>query len=212
MSNQQDLTAGNFSDWLYNTRTALLGELGVDVPCGDCNACCRSSYFIHIKPEEKETLQQIPAELLFAAPGLPAGNVLMGYNEKGHCPMLVDEKCSIYEHRPQTCQTYDCRVFPATGIEADENEKRLISRQAQRWKFSYSSGEAQILQEAVQSTAAFIQKQADDFPVDTIPRNKTQLAVMVIKAYPAFMKQTTLSDHRADTREIVQAILEKNKQ
>ena len=35
----------------------------------------------------------------------------MGYDERGHCPMLVDGDCSIYEHRPRTCRTYDCRVF-----------------------------------------------------------------------------------------------------
>ena len=76
--------------------------------------------FIHIQPEETQTLQRIPRALLFPAPGLPKGHVLMGYCDKGQCPMLVDNQCSIYEHRPQTCRDYDCRVFAATGISVDQ--------------------------------------------------------------------------------------------
>ena len=30
----------------------------------------------------------------------------MGYDERGHCPMLVDGDCSIYDHRPRTCRMY----------------------------------------------------------------------------------------------------------
>lgn len=91
MTEQQYLPAGRFSSWLCRTRSAQVKENGVDVPCGDCNACCRSSCFIHIRPEEMQTLALIPGELLFAAPGLLEGNVLLGYNENGHCPMLIDD-------------------------------------------------------------------------------------------------------------------------
>ena len=125
MTEQQDLPAGRFSSWLRRTRSAQLEENGVDVPCGECNACCKSSYFIHIRPEETQTLSRIPGELLFAAPGLPEGNVLLGYDENGHCPMLIDEKCSIYEHRPLTCRTYDCRIFPAAGIARNHLSAKL---------------------------------------------------------------------------------------
>ena len=88
---------------------------GSEVPCDGCTACCTSSQFVHIGPDETDTLARIPRRLLFPAPRLPAGHVLMGYDENGHCPMLVDGACSIYEHRPRTCRTYDCRVFPAAG-------------------------------------------------------------------------------------------------
>lgn len=38
----------------------------------------------------------IPAELLFPAPGLPKGHVLLGYDANGHCPMLAEGGCSIF--------------------------------------------------------------------------------------------------------------------
>jgi Fe-S-cluster containining protein len=91
-----------------------------DVPCGACTACCTSSQFVHIAPDERETLARVPAELRFPAPGLPQGHVVLPYDERGHCPMLVDGACSIYEHRPRTCRTYDCRVFAVTGVTPDD--------------------------------------------------------------------------------------------
>ena len=56
-----------------------------------------------------------PAALRFPRPGRPKGHVVLGYDEHGRCPMLGDHGCTIYEHRPRTCRTYDCRVFAATG-------------------------------------------------------------------------------------------------
>ena len=108
--------AGDFSTWLKSTIEGQKSGDGNDVPCGECVACCTSSYFIHIGPEETNTLSHIPSKLKFPAPGLPKGNIVLGFDEDGKCPMFVDSKCSIYEHRPKTCRTYDCRIYPATGI------------------------------------------------------------------------------------------------
>src|ERR1700680_3946260 len=95
------LAAGDFSAWINDMQRAIRGERGSDVPCGGCTACCTSSQFIHIAPDETDTLYRIPAELLFSAPRLPRGHVVLGYDERGHCPMLIDNRCSIYQHRPR---------------------------------------------------------------------------------------------------------------
>ena len=112
---------------------ALDADAESTVPCDGCTACCTSSQFVHIAPDETDTLAHVPRQLLFPAPGLPRGHVVLGYDERGHCPMLVDGACSIYDHRPRTCRTYDCRVFAATGIEPDD--KPAIARQVRRWRF-----------------------------------------------------------------------------
>ena len=120
--------AGNSSEWLRGAEASLrLGKGGADVPCGTCTACCRSSMFIHIGPEETQTIQRIRRALMFPAPGLPKGHVLMGYSDEGHCPMLVDGKCSICEYRPQTCRSYDYRVFAAAGIAVDQQSQAEIA-------------------------------------------------------------------------------------
>src|SRR5947209_5185789 len=124
------LAAGALAPWLAGLRRALRGDGESAVPCGGCTACCTSSQFVHIGPEEHDTLAHVPAELLFPAPGLPAGHVVLGYDDAGRCPMLVDDRCSIYEHRPRACRVYDCRVFAATGVEVVDEDQRAIGRRA----------------------------------------------------------------------------------
>jgi Fe-S-cluster containining protein len=150
MANEPDLGAGDFSAWLSGMQAALRGEQDADVPCGGCTACCTSSQFVHIEPDEADALAHIPRDLLFPAPRLPRGHVLLGYDERGHCPMLVDGRCSIYEHRPRTCRTYDCRVFPATGREPDQP---AVAERTRRWRFDYATAADARRHEAVRADA-----------------------------------------------------------
>jgi uncharacterized protein len=117
-----------FTEWL----DAFDPAAEADVPCGACTACCTSSQFVHIDPDENDTIAHVPAELRFRAPGLPKGHFVLGYDEHGRCPMLVDGDCSIYEHRPRTCRSYDCRVFAVTGVEPDQP---AIAERVADWEF-----------------------------------------------------------------------------
>src|SRR5688500_4870929 len=60
-----DIAAGDFSAWLAGMERALRGEADSDVPCGTCTACCTSSQFITVEPDETAALARIPRELLF---------------------------------------------------------------------------------------------------------------------------------------------------
>lgn len=121
------------TEW-FDEFERMVGDEASDmqVPCGACTACCTSSQFVHIEPDETDTLAHVPSALRFPAPGLPKGHVVMGYDERGHCPMLVDGACSIYEHRPRTCRTYDCRIFAVTGVEPDQP---AIATRVRDWSF-----------------------------------------------------------------------------
>ena len=200
------LQAGRFSSWLRCTLSAQMekGDAdvpcregsagGADVPCGDCIACCTSSYFIHIGSGESQTLNRIPRDLLFPAPGLPEGNVLLGYDEKGRCPMLVDGKCSIYEHRPQTCRNYDCRVFTAAGIKAGESDKELINRRVSQWRFSCPDAGDRREHAAVRAAAKFLREHVACLPDELVPHTPSQLAILAIKVYDVFVDHPDASD------------------
>ena len=182
----RQLDAGAFSSWLRHIRKSIVTESETAVPCGDCTACCRSSLFIHIKPEETETLASIPKEFQFPAPGFPKGYVVLGYDQNGKCPMLVKTKCSIYKRRPATCRIFDCRIFPATGIPAGEDDNNPIAQQAKRWAFSYPTRSDHDLHTAVRTAASFLYDRAELFPSGLIPQNKIQLAFLAIRVCDLF--------------------------
>lgn len=180
------LPAGAFSAWLREARSAQGSEAGAVVPCGDCRGCCTSSYFIHIGPDEEGALSRIPKALLFPAPGLPRGHVLMGYDDQGHCPMFREGACSIYADRPRTCRTYDCRIFPATGLAPGEDKPR-IARQAARWRFDFPAEADHADFRALQDAARFLRERAADFPPGFVPANPPQLALVALKVHRAFL-------------------------
>jgi Fe-S-cluster containining protein len=147
------VSAGDFLRWLAGIDAALQEEADASVPCDGCTVCCRSSQFVQVAPDETETLARIPSPLLFPAPHLPPGHVVMGYDERGHCPMLVDDRCSIYEHRPRACRTYDCRVFAATGIEPDSP---LLQGRISQWEFAYPTQRDRDAHRSLRAAAARI--------------------------------------------------------
>jgi Fe-S-cluster containining protein len=151
-----DLDAGDFAAWLTQARVALKGEGDADVPCDGCTACCTSSQFVHIEPDETDTIERIPSDLLIPAPRLPLGYFVLGYDENGHCPMLVDGMCSIYEHRPRTCRVYDCRVFAAAGVEPDDERKVEIAQRVRQWRFTYDSSDDEARHDAIRAAAAVL--------------------------------------------------------
>ncbi len=185
-NDEQALRAGEFSAWIVEMEAALLGERGADVPCGGCTACCTSSQFVHISPDESDTLAHVPASLLFPAPRLPSGHVLLGYDEQGHCPMLIDDRCSIYEHRPRTCRTYDCRVFPAAGVEVD-HERVPVAQRARRWQFSYASPADHVEHDAVRAAATFLDEHREMVLAAGLPATATQRAVLAVQIHRAFL-------------------------
>jgi uncharacterized protein len=179
------LPAGDFSAWLEQMRAALRHEADADVACGDCCACCSTSHFVHVGPDEDDALAHIPRELLFTAPGLPPGHLVLGYGPRGRCPMLDEGgRCTIYEHRPRTCRTYDCRVFAAAGIGADREE---ISRRARRWRFACPAPRDRDELAAVRAAASFVRDNAAAFPGGQVPDDPGQLAVLAVKVAGVFL-------------------------
>jgi Fe-S-cluster containining protein len=174
--------AGSFSDWLRETRRAFADGADSSVPCDGCTACCRSSQFVHVEPDERETLARIPDELLFPAPGRPEGHKLLGYDDQGRCPMLEDAGCSIYTDRPRTCRRYDCRVLSAAGIEPGAGETQPIIRNAPRWEFCHEP-ESDRPRAAIRSAAAFLRDNPDSFPLG--PNTRAALAIDV---HPLFLE------------------------
>lgn len=179
------IPAGPFGAWRASLLDALAGRADAEVACGSCVACCTSSQFVHIAPDEADALAHIPAELCFPAPGAPPGHVLLGYDEHGRCPMFRDGGCSIYAHRPRTCRTYDCRVFAATDVDVAVEGKVEIAARAARWRFDHPTAADAADHEAARRAAAHLAAHPEELPGGG-PLPATQLAVVAVERADAF--------------------------
>ncbi len=188
MNNTSVIEAGDFGRWLKLTRAAE----AADVPCGECNACCRASYFIHIAEHEEKTRKHVPQTLIFPAPGSGGKQWVMGFDDTGRCPMLKQNSCSIYPHRPQTCRDYDCRVFAAAGISARQSgegdAKAEVDEQVRRWRFSYRNSADKRKHEAVKAAAAYINKYQQQLGALT-PSTPTALALASLHIHELFLAE-----------------------
>lgn len=126
----------------------------------------------------------------------------MEYRDNGLCPMLQDGNCSIYEHRPQSCRDYDCRIFAAAGIAAGGHDRQVINDRVREWEFTYASDEELRLHEAVRAAAAFIRTNGESFPGGRGPTAPAGIAVLALKSYGVF-----LSDEPRDALETARAIV-----
>jgi Fe-S-cluster containining protein len=191
-----DLPAGEFADWLTAMARALDGRGESDVPCGDCDACCRSGYFIEVKPSDDEARRRIPAALLFDAPGAPAGHQLLGYDEAGRCPMLEGSGCTIYADRPNTCRTYDCRIFAAAGIAESAAEKADVTSRARRWQFGYRNEESREMHRLFKLGAHLLVDLQQQEGASVLPRTATQLALLAVQLQDHFQAHASLLNNQ----------------
>jgi uncharacterized protein len=177
-----------FGDWLRATLDTLLRDAPADVPCGACNACCRTFHQLHIRPGEKRTRKRLPKDYLSVARGLPPGYLLLGHTEDGACPVLVHGRCTIYEDRPLVCRTYDCRLYAATEVEPDRAE---IATQVRLWRFTYPQAEDRELQDAVFAALAFIRRTPSCLPSEAARRQPIRLATLAVVAHDLFRPGAT---------------------
>lgn len=78
-------------------------EMNSTVPCGACNACCRNPHLVaDLTPEEvKDYPDAVEVDGEWRLPKRP----------NGECVHLTDGRCSIYDRRPVSCRSYDCRRY-----------------------------------------------------------------------------------------------------
>ena len=118
MANGPDLAAGDFSAWLSGDAGGPPGRAGRRRALRRLH---RVLHVVAVRPHragrDRHAGPHPRRARCSRRPACPGATCCSATTSAGHCPMLVDGRCSIYEHRPRTCRTYDCRVFPAAGLE-----------------------------------------------------------------------------------------------
>jgi hypothetical protein len=101
--------------------------------------------------------------------------------------MLIENRCSIYEHRPRTCRSYDCRIFAAAGLELDEAEKVGIVDRVRQWRFTFASTTDAVRRQSVVEAAAYLDTHRELFPDAAGPATVTALALEAIELHDHFL-------------------------
>lgn len=200
------LDAGEFGAWLADMRAALRDDRDTEVACGTCVGCCTSSLYIVLRPGDARVLPHVPTEFVVESPRLPAGHRAMGFDARGHCPMLREGRCTVYALRPQTCRTFDCRVFAAAGIDAGGADKAPITVQSRRWVFRYASDDARRAHAAIRTAAQFFRNDATSFPPGAAPSRHADVAIAALLTYELFLDG--IPDSRVERERLAHRVLE----
>ncbi|MCU0759663.1 MAG: YkgJ family cysteine cluster protein [Steroidobacteraceae bacterium] len=181
--------AGPFGRWLRRMRESLLGDAGMDVPCGDCTGCCTSGYSIQLRRSDVAARARVPVEWTVEAPGFAPSELTLPARADGHCPMLEARRCTIYAQRPQTCLDYDCRIFAAAGIDAGGADKAAINRRVRAWRFDYEDAAARRAHQAIRDAARFVRERPEAFSAHgvRVPTGPMGIAVFAFKAHTALL-------------------------
>jgi len=190
--------AVSFAEWLLATVAVIGDDAVADVPCGDCNACCRTSLQVHLRPGERQARKRLPKKSLSVAPGLPPGYLLLACDETGCCPVLVGGRCTIYDDRPLVCRTYDCRLYAATDVAPDRVE---IATQVRRWRFSHPTADDRALHDAVLAAARFIRERPACVPGEAARRQPIRAATLAVAVHSLFLQGATVGLRRRPARE-----------
>ncbi len=122
----------------------------------------------------------------------------MGYDRDGRCPMLKKEGCLIYQYRPETCRTFDCRILAAAGLTSAEKHNPVF-QQAKRWKFTFPAQKDREEFAAVQRAAGFFQSHPNLFGDAVSQMDAIRMSVAAVKVYDQFVDS---DGKRATTQEV----------
>jgi len=77
-----------------------------DTLCTQCGLCCDGSLFADVELAGRAEATQLEAMGLEIEDDVTSGAQLLQ-----PCVALQGRRCSIYEHRPECCQTFECRLL-----------------------------------------------------------------------------------------------------
>ena len=120
--------------------------------------------------------------------------------------MLIDEGCSIYNNRPQTCREFDCRIYAAADLILEEENQAAINTRVQSWQFRIDSSTQDIQQLAIPAAARFIKQEAAH--LQRKPSHPTEIALLAIAAWDLFVGHDNIpvQDQATQTKALIEKL------
>jgi len=93
-----------------------------DTLCTQCGLCCDGSLFADVELAGRKEAARLEALGIEIEDDDPSGAQLLQ-----PCAALRGRRCTIYEHRPKCCRTFECRLLQevrrgAVGVEQAEGQ------------------------------------------------------------------------------------------
>lgn len=86
------------------------GSPDAPVPCNGCRECCyHAGVDVHQEYERPEDLAHL--DLVERD-----GGTFLRKREDGACIHLGPHGCTVYQHRPLACRSYDCRIYALVNV------------------------------------------------------------------------------------------------
>ncbi|HVY93394.1 MAG TPA: YkgJ family cysteine cluster protein [Bryobacteraceae bacterium] len=85
----------------------MSSERHTEVPCNGCIECCRSGQGLFLHPEQGDDVASYRTRTMTGSAGESV--FVLETTAAGACVYLGERGCTIYEHRPLLCRTFDCR-------------------------------------------------------------------------------------------------------
>ena len=120
--------------WRYLKRAVAAGQ--IDIPCGDCTACCRSGV-----PVYEDDGTEIPKA------------------DDGACIHLKADGCERYETRPSHCRLFSCTMLSIARVVTDS---AVMNEALAQWQWDLSSRADREFAEAAERREAEITRRENE--------------------------------------------------
>lgn len=154
-------------------------KAAVKVPCGTCTLCCQNNRTVLTEEEAQNPIYKAEWHGLDASK--EGVNWFIPKDKDGRC-IHLGEGCNIFEDRPATCRTFDCRKRIVAGMR-DPHTLEM----AKQWDMSrWFSKENELFISAIQSAALNYQRADQEAGISKI----TAYAITHFQQYlgPVYLK------------------------
>jgi Fe-S-cluster containining protein len=136
-------------------------NMDVTVPCNGCNECCKLGGTLTL---DDGTVHNPRAD--------------------GSCGFLIDEKCSIYNSRPEQCRIYDCRIYALIGL--GDKDHPNFTKVIEEWQPEFKTKEDVDLYAALRIATSVMKKK---YPELIMAKVGAKILVFFLKHKDELMHQ-----------------------
>ena len=183
-----------FAAWLSSAVATLEDDEPAEVPCGECNACCRTHHYIHVRPEEKRARARLPASVAVPGAGTAAG--LPGDRAGRRRLLPAADRRPLHGLRGPAARLPHLRL---PGVRGDRRRRRTGPTSRRRCgaggsatrRRTTTSGRAAVL-----AAASFVREHPESMASDVARLQPIRVATLAVAVHALFLDDAVVGARR----------------